>query len=145
MKKNFEKKKNCFFFLFSKVLKVRCPGWKTSGFQTVRILKNCRTSEPDVMSDRALRETDTKKLGNFAKLQFLIDSIIYNYRQKNVYHLSISQNLFGSSFKNWSFEKLAKIFFLSFLFERNLRELRKNKKHIIRTLRFFVNSFYVNF
>ena len=30
------------------------PGRKTSGFRTVRILKICRTSGPDVMSGRAL-------------------------------------------------------------------------------------------
>ena len=41
-------------FLFSKVWKVQRSGWKTLGFQTVRILKICRTSGPDVMSSRGL-------------------------------------------------------------------------------------------
>ena len=40
-----------FFFLFFNVWR---PGRKTSGFQTVRILKIFRTSETDVMSGRAL-------------------------------------------------------------------------------------------
>ena len=48
-KKHFEKKN-----IFLKVLKVRRPGSKTSGFQTVRILKNFWTSAPDMMSGRAL-------------------------------------------------------------------------------------------
>ena len=39
--------------VFLKVLKVPRPGRKTSGFQTVRILKICPTSGPDVMSGRA--------------------------------------------------------------------------------------------
>ena len=39
-----------FFILFLEVLKVRRPWRKTSGFRTVRILKICRTSGPDVMS-----------------------------------------------------------------------------------------------
>ena len=43
-----------FFFLLLKVLKVRRTGKKTSCFWTVRILKICRTSRPDVMSGRAL-------------------------------------------------------------------------------------------
>ena len=44
-----------FFFLFLKVLKVRCPAVKTSNFRTVRILKICWTSGLDVMSGRALK------------------------------------------------------------------------------------------
>ena len=57
LKKNFLK----FFFswnflLLLKVLKVRRPERKTSGFRTVRILKICRTSWPDVMSGRALTQ-----------------------------------------------------------------------------------------
>ena len=36
------------------MLKVRRPGRKTSGFQTVRILKILRASGPDIMSGRAL-------------------------------------------------------------------------------------------
>ena len=51
------KKKIFFFFLSSKVLKVWRPGRKTSGFRTVRILKICQTSGPDVMSSRALLRT----------------------------------------------------------------------------------------
>ena len=47
-----------FFILFLKVLKVRRPGRKTSGFRTVWILKICRTSGPDVMSGRALVRID---------------------------------------------------------------------------------------
>ena len=42
------------FFPFLKVLKVRRPGKKKSGFWTVRILKICRNSGPDVMSGWAL-------------------------------------------------------------------------------------------
>ena len=49
-----------FFFLFLKVLKVRRPERKTSGFRTVRILKICRTSGPDMMSGRALNFTEMK-------------------------------------------------------------------------------------
>ena len=33
------------------MLKIRRPGRKTSGLRTVRILKVCRTSGPDVMSE----------------------------------------------------------------------------------------------
>ena len=54
-----------FFFFFSNfldsfsiiivLLKVRRPGRKKSGFRTARTLKICRTSEPDVMSGRALQ------------------------------------------------------------------------------------------
>ena len=47
-------KKKLDFFLF---LKVRHPGRKTSSLRTVRILKICRTSGPDVMSGRALADT----------------------------------------------------------------------------------------
>ena len=43
-----------FFLLSLNELKVRRPERKTSGFQTIRILKICRTSGPDVMSGRAL-------------------------------------------------------------------------------------------
>ena len=46
-----------FWFFFSIIivlLNVRRPGRKTSGFLTARTLKICRTSEPDVMSGRAL-------------------------------------------------------------------------------------------
>ena len=43
-----------YFFQLLTVLLVRCPGRKTSGFQTVRILKILRTSGPEVMSGRAL-------------------------------------------------------------------------------------------
>jgi hypothetical protein len=43
-----------YFFILLKVLKVRRPVRKTSGFRTVWILKICRTSGPDVMSGRAL-------------------------------------------------------------------------------------------
>ena len=46
-----------FLLLFLKVLKVRRPGRKTSGFQTVQVLKICRTSGPAVMSGRALEST----------------------------------------------------------------------------------------
>ena len=53
LKKNYEKH-FLIFFLFLKVIKVQRPGRKTSGFQTVRILKICRTFGPDVMSGRAL-------------------------------------------------------------------------------------------
>ncbi len=38
-----------FFLLFLKELKVRRPGRKMSGFWTIRILKICRTSRPDMM------------------------------------------------------------------------------------------------
>ena len=49
---------NLIFFLYIllKVVKVRRPVRKTSGFRTVRILKICRTSRLDVMSGRALLE-----------------------------------------------------------------------------------------
>ena len=42
------------FWIFFLSLKVWRPGRKTSGFRTIRILKICRTSGPDVMSGRAL-------------------------------------------------------------------------------------------
>ena len=59
LKNIFEKKSFFgFFLLFLKVSKVRRPGWKTSGFGTVWILKICRTSIPDVMSGRALLKVD---------------------------------------------------------------------------------------
>ena len=51
-------------FSILKVLKVRHPGGKTSGFRTVQKLKICQTSEPDVMSDRALMNTQTEKREN---------------------------------------------------------------------------------
>jgi hypothetical protein len=51
-----QKKKNLKFFFEKRGFTVRRPGRKTSGFQTVRILKICRTSGPDVMSGRALRD-----------------------------------------------------------------------------------------
>ena len=59
-KKKIEKKnwKHFFFgflLLFLKVWKVQRPGRKTSGFRTVRILKNFQISGPDVMSGRALQ------------------------------------------------------------------------------------------
>ena len=53
-KKKLENKFFGIFFLFLKVLKVRCPGRKTSSFRTVQILKICRISGPDMMSSRAL-------------------------------------------------------------------------------------------
>ena len=53
LKKNWEKR-FLIFLLFSKVLTVRRPKRKASGFWTVRILKICLTSGPDVMSGRAL-------------------------------------------------------------------------------------------
>ena len=59
-KKKLEKKrnkKNIFFFL---LIKVCGPVRKTSGFRTAQTFKICRTSEPDVMSGRALLLT--KKL-----------------------------------------------------------------------------------
>ena len=40
----------------AKVLKVRCPGRKSSSFWTVRILKICQTSGQDMMSGRALND-----------------------------------------------------------------------------------------
>ena len=53
LKKNVEE--NFWMFLFSNVFKVQQrPGWKMSGFWTVRILKICWTSGPDVMFGRAL-------------------------------------------------------------------------------------------
>ncbi len=54
-----------FFLLFLKVLKVRRPGRKTSGFRTVRILKICRTSGPDVMSGRALLQAKLPSLDTY--------------------------------------------------------------------------------
>ena len=56
-KKSWKKIWLFFFFLFSRGFTVRRPGRKTSGFRTVRILKICRTSGPDVMSGRALSGT----------------------------------------------------------------------------------------
>ena len=38
------------------MLKVWRPGRKTSGFWTIRILKICQTSGPDVMSGRVLAD-----------------------------------------------------------------------------------------
>ena len=51
-KKKFKKKFLNFFlfWIFFPFLKVWRPGRKTSSFRTVRILKICRTSGPDVMS-----------------------------------------------------------------------------------------------
>ena len=58
VKKKWKKKNDFFIFLFlclfSKLLKVRLLGKKTSGFWTVQISKICQTFGPDVMSGRAL-------------------------------------------------------------------------------------------
>ena len=37
------------------LLRVRRPGWKTSGFRTVWIFKICRTSGPDMISCKSLK------------------------------------------------------------------------------------------
>ena len=71
---NLEKKINV-FLLLSKVLKVRRPGRKTSGFRTVRILKICRTSGPDVMSSRALLQMHDLDLPN------IFNMLSVKYRQ----------------------------------------------------------------
>ena len=65
LKKKLKKKINFDFDFFFLILKVRRLGRKPIGFQTVRILKICRTFGPDVMSGRALMKDLDVQMLNF--------------------------------------------------------------------------------